>query len=313
VRFVFFSDLHLCAPFGWDGPPLVHERQASLRKVLANILGLADEVRADAVLCGGDLYESGLADGDTGEFLRGMLASIAPLPVFIAPGNHDWFGPQSLYRQVQWSSNVHIFSESSLQPLELESGLTLWGAAHRVPSRRSGSLDGFEVVGGGVHIALLHGSEARGMSHEESGDTNAPFFEEQIPACGLDHAFVGHYHEHRDGEYHTYSGNPDPLTLAEKHEPESANRGPVVVDVNNDGSIERKRRRVATTQIHDLTVDVASARTLVEVEAIVESSLEGLTGIAQVTIEGGLALLGGFVGLGRLATTLDGLHVRSSP
>jgi len=313
VRFVFFSDLHFGAPFGWDGPPLVDQRQAALRKVLENILGVADEVRADAVLCGGDLYVSALADSDTGEFLRNAFASISPLPVFIAPGNHDCFGPQSLYQSVRWSSNVHIFSQGSLQPFELEPGLTLWGAAHRARSGTAGFLDAFEVVGGGVHIALLHGSEARGMSHEESGDTNAPFFEEQIPACGLDHAFVGHYHEHRDGEHHTYSGNPDPLTLAEIHEPDSGSRGPVVVDVNADGSIERKRQRVATTQIHDLTLDIARARTVGEVKAIVESALEGLSGIAQVTIEGDPDVPSGSVDFGELVTTLEGLHVRSSP
>lgn len=286
MRFVLFSDLHLETPFEWDGRDLVHQRRRALRTVLSNIMEVADDVGADAVLCGGDLYESTLAGADAGEFLRVAFEAIAPVPVYISPGNHDWLGPESLYRRVQWSPNVRIFDTSALQPIRLDAGLTLWGGAHLTPSNTDGFLDDFRAEEDGVHLALFHGSESKGMSHEAVGDSNARFSAGQIPASGLHHAFVGHYHEHRDAEYYTYSGNPDPLTFDEKDEPGSRERGVVIAEVQPDGSIERERRRVAVTQIHDLILNVAAAQTTDDVSALVYEALNGLVGVARVTLEG---------------------------
>ncbi len=311
MKFVLFSDLHLEAPFGWDGPSLVNERRSALRQVLGKILDLADEVQADAVFCGGDLFEHTMASQETGEFLRAAFDSIAPVPVFISPGNHDWYGSESLYVRTNWSPNVHVFGEGSLQPVELEPGLTLWGAAHVAPFRATGFLDSLQIDRAGTHIALFHGSEEKGMSHEESGDTNAPFSAEQIPACGLHHAFVGHYHEHNDGEHHTYSGNPDPLTIAEGHEITSLDRGAVVVDVLPSGTLERQRRRVAVTQVHDITLDVSSVLNEGELHALIEVSLDGLSGIARVTLDGLAASDAGFENLADVSTSLDVVHVRA--
>jgi len=66
MRFVLFSDLHLETPFGWEGPAFVQQRRRALRTVLSNIPKVADEVGADAVLCGGDLYVHTLAGAHTG-------------------------------------------------------------------------------------------------------------------------------------------------------------------------------------------------------------------------------------------------------
>lgn len=313
MRFVLFSDVHLEAPFGWEGPSLELPRRRALRAVLSNILSLADDVGADAVLCGGDLYESTLAGSETGEFLRLAFEAIAPIPVYISPGNHDWFGPQSLYQNVKWSPNVHIFSDSTLQPVRLDDGLTLWGGAHRAPSRTDGFLDTFSTEGYGVHIALFHGSEIEGMTHERRGDSNARFSAEQIPASGLHHAFVGHYHEHHDAEHYTYSGNPDPLTFAEKYERGSAERGVVVADVKPDGRIHRERRRVAITQIHEIIIDVSGAESSRDICTLVAETLEGLHGVARVTFEGGSSVQLPIDALRELETSLDGVHFRRDP
>ena len=53
-------------------------------------------------------------------------------------------GPQSLYTVVEWSPNVHVFRESSLRRVELDDGLTLWGAAHLAPANTNNFLDGFK-------------------------------------------------------------------------------------------------------------------------------------------------------------------------
>jgi len=60
------------------------------------------------------------------------------LPVYLAPGNHDWYGPESLYRLANWSPNVHLFTQDHLVPVNLADGLILWGAAHRAPANTDG-------------------------------------------------------------------------------------------------------------------------------------------------------------------------------
>lgn len=44
----------------------------------------------------------------------------------LAPGDDDWYGPSSPYRQVDWTPNVHVFTEARLTPVTVEDGMTLW-------------------------------------------------------------------------------------------------------------------------------------------------------------------------------------------
>ena len=51
---------------------------------------------------------------DTAEFLRATFGELNPTPVYIAPGNHDWFSAKALYSLVNWTPNVTIFQTSLL-------------------------------------------------------------------------------------------------------------------------------------------------------------------------------------------------------
>ena len=144
MKFVHFADLHLDSPFALAGASgeAARRRPEALRRTLRRIVTLARETGADALLCGGDLYEHDRVTQDTAAFLRTTFAEIAPLRVFLAPGNHDWYGPHSLYSLTEWSPNVHVFREASLQPIELTAGLTPWGGAHRAPANTDNFLEG---------------------------------------------------------------------------------------------------------------------------------------------------------------------------
>ncbi len=310
MKFVLFSDLHLDAPFKWDGPELDIQMGVARRATLLNILQLVDEVGADALLCAGDLYEHSLSPDETGEFLRKSFAEIAPVPIYVSPGNHDWMGPTSLYQRVDWSPNVHIFGDDVLQTVPLEDGLTLWGAAYRSPANNKGFLDSFHTIGQDVHLALFHGANNMGVSYsyDKPGDSHARFYAERIPDSGLHHAFIGHFHRHRDAEYFTYPGNPNPLSFAEGNEPKATERGAVVATVNPDGSVERQRRRVAATDIHDLFVDVTGVDTPEEVDAMVLATLGHLTGVGRVTLSGEPGFDISTNDFGHLETQLDAVQ-----
>jgi DNA repair protein SbcD/Mre11 len=284
MKLVLFSDLHLDAPFRWAPPAAARACRQSIRTTLETIAALAREVGADAVLCGGDLYEHDGYSPDTAAFVRSVFERLHPTPVFVSPGNHDWFGPQSLYDRADWSPNVRVFRESRLVPVELASGLTLWGAAHRAPAGTPGFLDGFRVDRGGVNLALFHGSERSWLAEQGTDkEPHAPFDAEQIEAAGLDHAFLGHYHRCRDAERHTYPGNPDPLTFGEDGE-----RGAVIAEVGADGRVRRERRRVGSTALHDEPIDVTGCASRQDVRGRIADVLRGREGIARITLHGEL-------------------------
>lgn len=282
MKLLHFADLHLDTPFRWAPVDVGRSRRRALRETLTRICRLAADADADALCCGGDLYEQDRFTPDTAEFLRSAFAELAPTPVFIAPGNHDWLGPASLYRQVEWSANVYIFEESRLTPVALADGITLWGAGHRAPANTPGFLDGFRVDRTGVHVALFHGSERGELVFQGEGKIpHAPFRAEQIPAAGLDHALLGHFHTPCDASLYTYPGNPDPLTFGE-----SGDRGAVLLQVAPDGSISRERHHVAVSAMSDVTVDLTGTTHSGQVGDRVLQAVAGLSGMVRVTLTG---------------------------
>jgi hypothetical protein len=285
MKLVLFSDLHLDTQFAWLGSrDVARHRREALRRALQRIVELTEKEGADALLCGGDLYEHERFTPDTAAFLQHTFGALNPIRVFLAPGNHDWYGPGSLYRRVAWSNNVRIFSGARLEPFPLADGLTLWGAAHHAPAGTGDFLRGFRVDRGGVHVALFHASEASGL-REQGSDKNphAPFEAEELEQAGLDHAFLGHYHVPHDAERFTYPGNPEPLAFGE-----TGTRGAVVIELGADGAVARRRVVVATTRLHDVQLDVTGCRSRGEVGERVSEALRGLNGIARVTLGGEL-------------------------
>lgn len=284
MKLVHFSDLHIDTPFASSEPSLARKRRQRLRDVLRRITSLAVDAGAEALLCGGDLYEHDRFSADTGEFLRESFAQLAPMPVYLAPGNHDWLGPTSLYRTIRWTPNVFIFQHDRLEPVSLADGLTLWGAAHCAPANTDGFLKGFTVDRGGIHLALFHGSERGSFPAQGGGKIpHAPFDASDLERCGIHHAFLGHYHTPHDAQRFTYPGNPEPLTFGE-----SGQRGPVVITIQQDGTVIRDRRQLAITELHEEVVDIAGCSNQQEVRERVASALQALRGIVRITLEGEL-------------------------
>jgi DNA repair protein SbcD/Mre11 len=284
MKLVFFSDLHLDSAFTWvgGGSGAARRRRQALRQTLMQILDLAVVQQADAVLCGGDLYEHERFSPDTEQFLRASFESIHPIRVFISPGNHDWCGPGSIYKSVRWSPNVHVYDDERLAPVELDDGITLWGGAHLAPAGTRGFLDGFKADRSGINLGLFHGSEVEFLSQQESGkQAHAPFRARDVELAGLDYAFVGHYHNPHDGQRHSYPGNPEPLSFGEQ-----GNRGAVIFSISSSGERRLEKRNVAMTQAHDLAVDVTGCTNRNEVYELVLKRVAGLTGIARITLNG---------------------------
>jgi exonuclease SbcD len=307
MRLLLFADVHLDAPFTWAPATVAGARRRAVREALTSIVELADELRVDALCCAGDLYEHGRSGADTGAFLRSAFGELA-CPVLLAPGNHDWLGPASLYEAVKWSSQVTVFREDRLAPFALTDGFTVWGAAHRAPANTDGFLDRFQVDREGVSVALFHGAERGGLALQGADkQPHAPFVAEQVPAGGLSHAMVGHFHRPAHGRWHTYPGNPEPLTFGE-----DGARGAVLLEIGDDGAVRRETFDVGGPPWHDVSVEVERAEYSGAIREQVREALSAVEGIVRLTVSGevapGVDLAG--LDLSGVAGHLDALVVR---
>jgi exonuclease SbcD len=281
MRLLHFADLHLDAPFAWARPEVARLRRRNRRETLTRILQLAEQERVDGILSAGDLFEHERFTPDTVTFLRESFAR-TDIPIYLAPGNHDWYSPRSPYALVEWSPNVHLFTEAQLTPVALADGLTLWGAAHRAPAGTGGFFADFRADRGGVHLALAHASEKSALPFQESGkEPHSPFDAAELEAAGIAHAFVGHYHVARDRERYTYPGNPDPLEFGE-----SDGRGVVLASVADDGTVARDRRTVAVSQVHDLALTLEGCHHLDDVRQQIAMAIAPLSGSVRITLSG---------------------------
>lgn len=221
IRILHFADLHLDRSFAGLGMALSEatKRREELRAALRRIIDLAIELGVDALTVGGDLYEHEHVTLDTGNFIADQFQRLAPRPVMIAPGNHDPFVPDSLYRRLQWPTNVHVFSELSWSAWPLPGGVTIWGVGHNSPSVRDNLLKELRVNGDReMSIALVHASDVSAVP--EGKLAHCPFQREDVERSGVSFTLLGHYHDLRlrpaDNPLYGYPGSPEPLGFGEE-------------------------------------------------------------------------------------------------
>ena len=183
------ADLHLDSPF--EGLPAGKAaiRREEQRELLARLAELAFTEHVDLVLLAGDLLDSGNTYYETGEELIRALRGVGA-PVFIAPGNHDFYSARSPYARLHLPDNVHVFTERGIRSVILpELGARVFGAAFTEASSTA-LLDGFraERTEGVYNILCLHGDmETRDSRYD-------PVTAEQLARSGMDYAALGHIH-----------------------------------------------------------------------------------------------------------------------
>ncbi len=190
IRILHTADLHLDSPFEGLGASKAALRRGEQRDLLGRIAELAIAEEVDLVLFSGDLLDSDNSFYETGEELIRCLRRI-PAPVFIAPGNHDFYSERSPYARLKLPENIHIFTSSSIERYELPAlGARVYGAAF-TERRSKPLLRGFRAprTEGVANILCLHGEFGVRDSVYD------PISEEDLAGSGLDYAALGHIHK----------------------------------------------------------------------------------------------------------------------
>ncbi len=271
IRILHCADLHLEASFaGQNLPPaLARQRRADLRQALARIIGLAREHRVDALTIAGDLYEAELATIETGTFLAQQFATLDPIPVLIAPGEHDRLDADSLYNVVEWPGNVHIFQPGPLVPTGVVPGVALWGAAWptELPTGQPGGLISARE---GTHLLLLHAAVAA-----QDGQASIRADGLALQQCGFTAALLGHEHRGRvwqEGRVQcVYPGSAEPLTWAEAGGEHLA----ALVSVDG-GGCQVEKIPIGRWRYLELRVDLSGCVSTEEAAAVIAGELRRL-------------------------------------
>jgi exonuclease SbcD len=211
VRILHCADVHLERRF--TGATMTAEeatrRREELRAALKRIVDLALQYRVDALTIAGDLYEHEYATEETGAFLAAQFRRLAPIPVLVAPGNHDPYVPGSLYQRVAWSDNVTVFDSSGWRPVRVAHDVLVWGIGHDGPAMRRDVLRELRLGTSDTAVLLFHGSDvSRPVSEEAS---QGPFQAADVKRSGAAFALLGHEHTWRLSSTFAYPGSPEPL------------------------------------------------------------------------------------------------------
>ena len=193
MKLLHASDFHLDSPFDSLPPDKSALRRRELREVPARLARLAKDEGVDLVLLPGDLLDGERVYPETLRALAGALEEMA-VPVFIAPGNHDWYHDKSPYAVTQWPDNVYIFTHPALQSVPLPAlNCVVHGCAFTAPRREDDPLAGFTAPDDGrVHLLCVHGEIGQAGVY-------APMAPVSLENCGAAYAALGHIHAANSG------------------------------------------------------------------------------------------------------------------
>ncbi|MGH3613682.1 MAG: metallophosphoesterase family protein [Pseudonocardia sp.] len=313
MRLVHAADLHLDSPLRGlsrlGNCDLADTLRAASRRACENLTDHVVEIRADALLLAGDIYDGDWRDFQTGAFFVRQMERLHAegIPVFMISGNHD--AASEITRSLRLPPNVTVLSTAAPQTvIDDDLGLAVHGqgfATRSVPENLVRAYPG--RVAGLVNVGLLHTS----VQGAEGHDTYAPCSVEDLLACRYEYFALGHVHTRQvicDGEHiAAFSGN-----LQGRHPRESGPKGALVVEVEPGSRAEIRHEVLDVARWENVDVDVSGYRDLDDVLDGVDMALRGACVgagsralVARVTLAGESVAAGSLLDLDRVRTEID--------
>jgi exonuclease SbcD len=224
LSFIHTADVHLDAPLQ-SLSALYELRQDDFRRTMQRIRDLVSDKGVDFWLIAGDLLEYHGGKRSTALFLRELFASVAPVTVCIAPGNHDPWRPDSFYQTVDWPGNVIWFTPEWGAYEFPEKSCVVYGWGFPQPHVYDSPLKHFpgKLPGYRYHLMVLHATVGGGQEWDHQ--PYAPVSLAELAGSGMDYVALGHIHRPtqfrhpvRQTPFAAYPGSPEGLTAKEDGE-----------------------------------------------------------------------------------------------
>ena len=185
IKILHSADWHLDSPLQGRLPQQAELLRRELLQIPDRVAALCREENCDLMLLAGDLFD-GPYSQQTYRAVYDALQSVN-VPVFIAPGNHDYICPDSPYEKELWPENVHIFKKQQIEWVDLPAlGLRVYGAGFQSMDC-PGLLEGFQAEG--FAVGLFHGDPTQVNSPYN------PITKTQTAQSGLAYLALGHVHK----------------------------------------------------------------------------------------------------------------------
>lgn len=209
VKFVQASDLHLDAPFASLSPKLAARRREEQIDTFERLLDLVRDERADVLLLPGDLFERGATRPETVRRVASALGRLHPLPVLIAPGNHDPIEERGFW-SMPFPENVTIFG-SAWQAVHLGE-VTVHGKGFSRTTAEADPMADFPGPGEATVICLHADFVGEGQP-----SAYAPVTARDFAHPRLLHVALGHIHKPwSPAPGVAYAGSLEPLGFKEE-------------------------------------------------------------------------------------------------
>lgn len=191
MKILHSADWHLDSPLVGRKPEQAEFLRRESLALPGKIAACAKAEGCDLMLLSGDLFDGAY----TPESLHAVKTALeeAAVPVFIAPGNHDYANPTSPWTVESWPQNVHIFTKPAMESIAVpDLDCRVYGAAFSGPESPA-LLEGFRAECGERYaVGVLHGDPT------QKNSPYCPVSAEQIRDSGLDYLALGHIHKGGD-------------------------------------------------------------------------------------------------------------------
>ncbi len=210
IKLLHCSDVHLDAPFVGMPQDKSDERRRELRATFMRMMEYVRERSIDYVLIAGDLFETAYATNTTAEVLIREFRTCEKTKFIIAPGKHDPYVDNPIYRSGRLPQNCYVFSSDKLSSFEFdEDRVTVYGWAFTTSDGITASPLYDSHVEDGSRINIVVGCADLGG---EVGSSGCPISLKEMNKFGADYYALGGRHQKTDlvkrsGAMYSYSGS----------------------------------------------------------------------------------------------------------
>lgn len=189
-RFLHLGDLHLDSPFAAFSAREGASRRARQLEALETLLQAGVERGAQLVLIAGDVFDSPAPRAEAASAFFRIVGAL-PVPVVIAPGNHDYYKAGGVWDSALRPQNLLVFTADTLTAFDFPAlGATVYGYAFVRESANAPDIGrAAQLREGRVNLLLAHADLSSPLS------AYAPLSAAQLEQSGYDYVALGHIHK----------------------------------------------------------------------------------------------------------------------
>lgn len=274
VRFIHTSDWQMGLR-AVHGGAKSREIRAKRFEAASRVVDLAKRMNLDFVILAGDTFEHHDVDEVVVKRTVDILNRVAPIPVYVLPGNHDPWLPGGVWDRQSWKrvgSHVTLCTEAkemevgdsvAFYPCPLTQKRSSLDPTSWIPHRAKGDQR--------IRIGVAHGSL------DLLPDTaNFPISKDRAELSGLDYLALGDWHAFFQHGKAVYSGTVESTSFSERDAGHA-----IVVEITEAGGNPRlDRHRSGTLTWAEFSPAIRDAT---DVEAL-DDSIKGLGPLASLVL-----------------------------